>query len=887
MSDVSREGVFAPQIDEIVGFVSDRLSVHVVGPHGSGRSEILDLVSDRLDDDGWTVHRLYGNPAWLHEPFGALAAAGVGPGAAGAGLGAASPGTHGANPGGTGPLPPRRYSADIAAALAERLRGTRVVVICDDADDLDVSSIGALVTVHQQRRFVAVTTSRPHLPLSPDSLMLGIRPSVRLRTPLLDIDQVHALCRSILDGPVDASALAQITMKSGGLPGLVRAIATVGRRAGTLRFEDGVWRLRRHLWTEHLASAVEHYLTGVEADTWEAATLLALAGPVQVGEAEKLVDRPALDRLFAAGLVHHIDDGAAGVVGLFPPLLADYLRREGSPFGLTHLRAAGERGDLLLHSVYNEAGGFDPGQAVGADAAVMNQRMAREASRVAEAANRVWQADASPEAALTLVTALRGASATRGEIEYVIEQTTMNSDTEAVAILVCWHAIWRATDYDDAAGARAILTRFAPMLPTFAPLLELVAAHVGFLRERVPPVAEIDIPTSAGTDVASAAASPAAAPSGSGVVAQAEACVRAEMLLSAGMSGRARAVLAAMTPKHPIFVAETAVLTGLADILDGDLHAGITFATNQLLAARDNPRSLTAQGYVAALGLQLSGRLGDASQLLFRTLSMVTVAASRDLHHTGLLVIGAEIAIAQGRSEYGRALAAQALAINRGRGPYPGMDASIVAGLLAPASTADTLWPHAAERLDHGYVAVAILLAADAVERTPDLARATEIHHHAAATESPLLRAIGDYVLAAAEGDEAALGAVADQFEALGAGLFRIRAGITRALVLRSDGRSEEASEQAARSWEISVIAGYDRAGLFGRLRRDVGLSAREVEILSMISAHRSNLEVAAELQMSARTVETHLHNVTRKIGVAGREALVEAATTWLRPPQQ
>lgn len=884
MSEPSREGVFAPLIDEIVGFVSDHLSVHLVGPHGSGRSEILDLVSDRLDDAGWIVHRLYGNPAWLHEPFGALVAAGIGPSAAGPSVQGRHSGTAAASMPSQAPGVPRRYSTDIAAGLTERLRGGRVVVVCDDADDLDVSSIGALLTVHQQQRFLAVTSSRPHLPLSPDSLMLGIRPSVRMHTPSLDIDEVHALCRSILGGPVDASALAQITMKSGGLPGLVRAIATVGRRAGTLRFDDGVWRLRRHLWTEHLASAVEHYLTGVEADTWEAATILAIAGPVRLGEAEKLVDRPALDRLFTAGLVHHIDDGGSGVVGLFPPLLADYLRREGSPFGLSHIRAVGERGDLVLHSVYNEAGGFDPGQAAGADAAVMNQRLAREATLAAAAANEAWQAEPTPEAALTLVTALRAAWATRAEIAYVIDQTAMKSDTEAVAMLVCWHAIWRATDYDDVAGARAVLARYAPMLPSFAPLLRLVEAHVGFLRERVPSIPDVAAPTHADSD--------ASIPSPAGpdaITAEAETCVRAEVLLSTGRTSQARAVLAGTTPRHPVFVADADVLRGMADIMDGDLDAGITFATTQLLAARarDNPRSLTAQTYVAALGLQIAGRLGDASQLLFATLSMITVAASRDLYHTGLLVIGAEIAVAQGRSEYGRALAAQARAIHRGRGPYPGMDATVVAGLLAPSASPETLWPQVAERLEHGYVPVALLMAADAVERGPDAARAEEIHRCAAETESPLLRAIGDYVLAAGASDEAALNGVIDQFEALGAGLFRIRAGITRALVLRGEGRSEEAAQQAARTWQISAIAGYDRAGLFGRLRRDVGLSARELEILSMISTHRTNLEVAGELQMSARTVETHLHNVTRKIGVTGREALVQAATTWLRPPQQ
>src|SRR5690606_14141357 len=162
------------------------------------------------------------------------------------------------------------------------LGGERTVLLVDDADDLDVQSIGALLAVHRRTALLAVTTSRPAIPPRPDSLMLGIRPAVRLRMPELDLDQVHALCRSILGAPVDAGALARITMMSGGLAGLVRAIATVGRRAGTLRLENGLWRVPDRLWTGHLASAVEHYLTDVERDLWKSATTLALTGPIQL-----------------------------------------------------------------------------------------------------------------------------------------------------------------------------------------------------------------------------------------------------------------------------------------------------------------------------------------------------------------------------------------------------------------------------------------------------------------------------------------------------------------------------------------------------------------------------------------------------------------------------
>jgi DNA-binding NarL/FixJ family response regulator len=49
------------------------------------------------------------------------------------------------------------------------------------------------------------------------------------------------------------------------------------------------------------------------------------------------------------------------------------------------------------------------------------------------------------------------------------------------------------------------------------------------------------------------------------------------------------------------------------------------------------------------------------------------------------------------------------------------------------------------------------------------------------------------------------------------------------------------------------------------------GLSAREVEILRMVASGQSSKEIAANLVLSARTVERHIQNVYTKIGAHGR----------------
>jgi DNA-binding NarL/FixJ family response regulator len=49
------------------------------------------------------------------------------------------------------------------------------------------------------------------------------------------------------------------------------------------------------------------------------------------------------------------------------------------------------------------------------------------------------------------------------------------------------------------------------------------------------------------------------------------------------------------------------------------------------------------------------------------------------------------------------------------------------------------------------------------------------------------------------------------------------------------------------------------------------GLSARELDVLRLVVAGRSNREIAAALSVSERTVERHLENTYRKVGARNR----------------
>ena len=55
------------------------------------------------------------------------------------------------------------------------------------------------------------------------------------------------------------------------------------------------------------------------------------------------------------------------------------------------------------------------------------------------------------------------------------------------------------------------------------------------------------------------------------------------------------------------------------------------------------------------------------------------------------------------------------------------------------------------------------------------------------------------------------------------------------------------------------------------------GLTARELEVLQLVAAGRSNREIAAELFISAKTASVHVSNILSKLSVASRG---EAAAT-------
>jgi DNA-binding NarL/FixJ family response regulator len=81
-----------------------------------------------------------------------------------------------------------------------------------------------------------------------------------------------------------------------------------------------------------------------------------------------------------------------------------------------------------------------------------------------------------------------------------------------------------------------------------------------------------------------------------------------------------------------------------------------------------------------------------------------------------------------------------------------------------------------------------------------------------------------------------------------------------------------------------SVIGDFTHRGTPSRSTPDIGLTPREDEVLRLIAWGYSNKEVAAQLDLSVKTIETHKTNAMHKLGLQNRIEIVRYALLqgWL-----
>ena len=105
-----------------------------------------------------------------------------------------------------------------------------------------------------------------------------------------------------------------------------------------------------------------------------------------------------------------------------------------------------------------------------------------------------------------------------------------------------------------------------------------------------------------------------------------------------------------------------------------------------------------------------------------------------------------------------------------------------------------------------------------------------------------------------------------------------VEAGASGYLLKDAPPHERAAAVRAAAAGE-SALAPVIAARLLDRMRAPhVSLSPREIQVLELVAAGRTNTEAAGELFVSETTVTSHLAHIFTKLGVTSRTAAVSEA---------
>ncbi len=283
--------------------------------------------------------------------------------------------------------------------------------------------------------------------------------------------------------------------------------------------------------------------------------------------------------------------------------------------------------------------------------------------------------------------------------------------------------------------------------------------------------------------------------------------------------------------------------------------------------------------------MQLRGAWTDALQEARRARERCELAMNRSA--------GAQALYRQGelhrlRGEFAAAEAAYQAARQDGWEPQPGLALLRLAQGSSDAAAAAIRrllveTPGGSRRAGLLPAAVEILLAAGDLEAAGDACR--ELGEIAEAWAAGMIGAMAAHARGAVElaGDDApaALVALRDAGQAwreLDAPYEAARSRVLVGLTCRALGDEDTAALEldAAREVFARLGAAPDVARVDGlaRVTADAhGLTARELEVLRLVAAGRSNRQIAAALVISEHTVARHVQNMFAKLGVSSRTA--------------
>jgi DNA-binding CsgD family transcriptional regulator len=143
--------------------------------------------------------------------------------------------------------------------------------------------------------------------------------------------------------------------------------------------------------------------------------------------------------------------------------------------------------------------------------------------------------------------------------------------------------------------------------------------------------------------------------------------------------------------------------------------------------------------------------------------------------------------------------------------------------------------------------------------------------------DGDLVAARAAYTSALAARDGEVLGKVAGDFEDLGTILYAAEASAEAAVLLRHAGEARRAAAAEQRAARLLARCEGAATPPVRFITARVRLTQGELDTAMQAAAGRSNKQIAAERQLSVRTVESHLQRAYEKLGISGRHELAGA----------
>jgi DNA-binding NarL/FixJ family response regulator/DNA-binding transcriptional ArsR family regulator len=773
----------------------------------------------------------------------------------------------------------RRYGRAVAKAGG----GRPLVVFVDDAHLLDD---GSATLVHQlalTRAATVLVTVRSG-ETAPDPVVALWKDALaeRIEVGVLADAAIEELLTAALGGPVDTASLRQLADHCRGNPLVLRELVTGAVESGALGQQGGIWRLRSELRpTARLVELAAQRLGNLTDPERTVLELVTLGEPLGQAELGRLADPACVETLERKGLITSQVDGRRVQVRLDHPVYGDVVRT-----GISALRermltrsmaevieATGSRrreDTLRLASLRLIGGGGGAGLLMaGALAArarhdhALAERLARtaiaegagfDARFVAAEAAHSQGRRAQAERELAALAADAGSDAERARVALLRFDETFFLQGRDIDIRLLDDAAATITDpfWRDELLARRSFVRImstgpravveaelaVPVRPRPGPLTTTVLysmARLGRLDEVIrllgPDPASGVIPApDEPWDQWALFVSLGVALVGAGRLREAEELLtRAEGLVIDQPAAEARA-----------FVANWFAVLHLEQ---GRPLSAFRRASESYTLFQQLGRTFFAQRpYTAAVqALAVAGQAGQAAATLavLDALGLPTVP----VNETEVMQARAWAAAAAGDLPAAR----QQLERAADRGEEIG-------DLVGAASSL-----HGLARLGH---------ARDVAARLAALA---------AAIDGDLVAARAAYASAAASRDSAALSKVSRDFENMGALLYAAEASAEAAVVLRRAGQARKAA--AAEQEAARLLARCEGAATppVRIITARVRLTPGELDTAVQAAAGRSNKQIAADMHLSVRTVESHLQRAYEKLGIASRRELAGA----------